>query len=168
MLSPQSYPVPRKINFCFVLYFISTFTATTTVFCGPGTISSVCHLSMLEDTIQNKNNSTIINRRDSISARKMNTTNNNNSSAIINDKIGGGSVNEKERRYSPDAHHHQHPSPSSSSTDSDNNDHIEVESSYNPLQHRSHLLHAIEGLNRYPNYLSRWKENDVEALEQEL
>jgi len=36
------------------------------------------------------------------------------------------------------------------------------------MQHRSHLLHAIEGLDRYPRYISRWKETDINSLEQAL
>jgi hypothetical protein len=30
---------------------------------------------------------------------------------------------------------------------------------------RAHLLHALEGLDRYPNYLNRWNERDMEELE---
>jgi hypothetical protein len=41
-------------------------------------------------------------------------------------------------------------------------------SSYSPSLHRSHLLHAIEGLDRYPNYLSRWSMEDAEKLERAL
>ena len=34
--------------------------------------------------------------------------------------------------------------------------------------HKSHLWHALEGLDRYPNYLSRWNEPDMLNLEEAL
>jgi hypothetical protein len=33
---------------------------------------------------------------------------------------------------------------------------------------RAHLLHALEGLDRYPNYLNRWNEKDITELELSL
>jgi hypothetical protein len=33
---------------------------------------------------------------------------------------------------------------------------------------QSHLLHAVEGLDRYPNYLNRWNERDIDELELSL
>ena len=33
---------------------------------------------------------------------------------------------------------------------------------------KAHLLHAIEGLDRYPNYLNRWNERDMDELELSL
>lgn len=33
---------------------------------------------------------------------------------------------------------------------------------------QSHLLHALEGLDRYPNYLNRWNERDIDELELSL
>ncbi|KAI2499731.1 procollagen-lysine 5-dioxygenase [Fragilaria crotonensis] len=32
----------------------------------------------------------------------------------------------------------------------------------------AHLLHALEGLDRYPNYLNRWNERDMDELELSL
>lgn len=32
----------------------------------------------------------------------------------------------------------------------------------------AHLLHALEGLDRYPNYLNRWNERDIDELELSL
>eukprot|EP00531_Pseudo-nitzschia_arenysensis_P012569 CAMPEP_0116137314 /NCGR_PEP_ID=MMETSP0329-20121206/12185_1 /TAXON_ID=697910 /ORGANISM="Pseudo-nitzschia arenysensis, Strain B593" /LENGTH=391 /DNA_ID=CAMNT_0003632227 /DNA_START=266 /DNA_END=1442 /DNA_ORIENTATION=+ len=92
----------------------------------------------------------------------MNLMNSTNTSAVDTaaDDVGGGRVNEKIRQYRPKSLKHDSNSVS-----------LPVEKServYNPLNHRSHLLHAIEGLHRYPNYLSRWNNGDVEALEQEL
>jgi hypothetical protein len=98
----------------------------------------------------------------------MNATKNNDSTVIDNDEVGGGSVNEKKRQYGPLSSSASSSSTTSTQRDIDSHKGSSTESSYNPLKHRSHLLHAIEGLNRYPNYLSRWKQNDVEALEQEL
>lgn len=88
----------------------------------------------------------------------------NTSSTIMKDEdnpeetvtIGGGSINEKERLYHRTSNKEQTPSSPLSL------------SAYDPSNHRSHLIHAIEGLNRYPNYLSRWQENDIRALETEL
>ena len=93
--------------------------------------------------------------------QKLNTT--DDSIDESDNGIGGGSVNEKKRQYRPKSRKQDGDPPSSfSSAD------IDKKSSYNPSNHRSHLLHVLEGLNRYPNYLSRWESDDVEALEQEL
>ena len=121
--------------------------AFSSAFHNAGTIvrSSLFYLSVLEDHIQSKNGTSVI-IEDGIIRRTANATH-NSTLYIPNDEIGGGGVNEKKRNYD------------SSSC---------PEQGYNPTSHRSHLLHAIEGLSRYPNYLSRWKSNDVDALEQEL
>jgi hypothetical protein len=104
-----------------------------------------------------------------ISGRKVNATNKKYSFITINDEIGGGSVNEKKRHYDPSSRQQDAKrSPSSNLTHRGSDIDENTERVYDPSNHRSHLLHAIEGLNRYPNYLSRWKNNDVEALEQEL
>jgi 2OG-Fe(II) oxygenase superfamily len=40
---------------------------------------------------------------------------------------------------------------------------------FDPIQYRSHLYHAIEGMHRYPNYLQRWQsESEMDALEAAL
>lgn len=42
-------------------------------------------------------------------------------------------------------------------------------SGYSPVNARSHLWHALEGLDRYPNYLNRWNDDrDLDALEHSL
>ncbi|KAG7368143.1 hypothetical protein IV203_030886 [Nitzschia inconspicua] len=74
---------------------------------------------------------------------------------IINN-VGGGAVNEKKRLYGEQ---------STEPLEAVQSDHPSLSSAYNPLQHRSHLFHAIEGLDRYPNYLSRWTENDIDQLQ---
>jgi hypothetical protein len=171
MLSLKLHSIPRMIN----LRRLFVFCFTTIAFCDAGSMirNSFCHLSGLEDTIQNTNG-TNIKTQDMISGRKVNATNNKYSFVNSNDEIGGGSVNEKKRHYDPKSRQQDTRSPSSSSssplssTQRDNNIHENTERVYNPSNHRSHLLHAIEGLNRYPSYLSRWENNDVEALEQEL
>jgi uncharacterized protein (UPF0305 family) len=75
-------------------------------------------------------------------------------------EVGGGAVNEKKRLY----YLNDLSSPRKLTTLDGGN--VNPSSpSYNPIEYRSHLLHAIEGLNRYPNYLSRWNEDDIESLE---
>jgi hypothetical protein len=66
--------------------------------------------------------------------------------------VGGGSINERERTGRVDG-----PSNGSSLT-----------STYSPTTARAHLWHALEGLHRYPNYLSRWSERDMDQLERAL
>lgn len=93
--------------------------------------------------------------------------------------IGGGAINERQRQYvnrSPGVkgqkspQHQQRPGVREEATPG--NPHpqkaLERESAYNPSRNRSHLFHAIEGLHRYPNYLSRWSLEDTESLEQAL
>ncbi|CAJ1943032.1 unnamed protein product [Cylindrotheca closterium] len=66
-------------------------------------------------------------------------------------KIGGGAINEKQRKFQqedgsiPETEH----------------------KTFNPAS-RSHLMHAIEGLDRYPAYLNRWSEDDILLLEESL
>ena len=85
--------------------------------------------------------------------------------------IGGGDINEKKRLYGRKSLQQDKGIPLSppqvdkaNKKSADNSE----SSFYDPVQHRSHLFHAIEGLNRYPNYLSRWNEKDVETLERAL
>ena len=94
---------------------------------------------------------------------KMNASNISSLDGTDDDVVGGGRVNEKKRVYQPKSHHDD-ASSNHQSINSDKNS----EPAYNPSNHRSHLLHALEGLHRYPNYLSRWNNDDVEALEEEL
>ena len=66
--------------------------------------------------------------------------------------IGGGAVNEKKRNFGK------------ASQDPDN---VGV-SAFDPIHSRSHLYHALEGLDRYPQYLGRWPETDMDKLEKAL
>lgn len=77
-----------------------------------------------------------------------------------------GAINEKQRRYGID----NKPLTCKASSDENNNDSTLLSSSnYDPLHIRSHLYHTLEGLDRYPNYLSRWNnENDIQKLEDTL
>ena len=62
--------------------------------------------------------------------------------------VGGTAVNEKTRSNAPAA--------------SDTG-------GFDPIGVKAHLQHAIEGLERYPRYLSRWNsEQDIDRLEQAL
>jgi hypothetical protein len=63
--------------------------------------------------------------------------------------VGGGAINEKKRNLAQSTMQEQE----------------EPLSGYAPDQKRSHLWHALEGLDRYPNYLSRWSEEDIDRLE---
>jgi hypothetical protein len=69
--------------------------------------------------------------------------------------LGKGEINEKTRFFGKP--HMQHPRTTSEH--------------YNPKENLSHLLHAIVGLDRYPNYLLRWTQNeekDIAAVEEAL
>jgi hypothetical protein len=69
--------------------------------------------------------------------------------------IGGGAVNEKVRTQgSQDGTKDLLDNPNSSG--------------FNPSNSRAHLFHALEGLDRYPNYLARWNESDINCLENAL
>lgn len=71
------------------------------------------------------------------------------------EKIGGGAINEKIRTYNPSK-------PSDQST-------TLFSGGWDPTQNISQFLHAIVGLDRYPNYLSRFQNvQDVVALENAL
>lgn len=80
-------------------------------------------------------------------------------------KIGGGCINEKERNYGK-----QRQGLHKETDDSSQN--VEMsESNFDPQSKLPHLLHALVGLERYPNYISRWNynlEKDVERLERAL
>jgi hypothetical protein len=91
-------------------------------------------------------------------------------------RLGGGSVNERPRRRRVEGvetgattttvNHDLRPA----HDDDDNTNHdATTESHYDPLRHKTHLWHALEGLDRYPNYLSRWNdESDILRLERAL
>lgn len=71
--------------------------------------------------------------------------------------IGGGAINEKPRTYQS----------FQTSTHDDCTD--TGSGSWNPEREVAHMLHAVVGLDRYPNYLSRFNNiADIEALENAL
>lgn len=72
--------------------------------------------------------------------------------------IGGGAINEKKRSFG---------SPADGAYADDEKDKL-ADSDFDPILRKSHLFHSIEGLDRYPNYLSRWNENDIDLLEEAL
>ena len=75
--------------------------------------------------------------------------------------IGGGAINEKPRLY-------QHPSGCAGTKNHDMKD-SSTAGSWNPRDNLSHMMHALVGLDRYPNYLSRFKdESDMDLLEHAL
>ena len=170
MLFLKPHPIWRRsyLRRVLVFYFLSSLTPSASYDAGATIGSFLSYLLVSEESIQNTKgeNSKAL---DTMFDRNVNAT--NDSLNTSNEQIGGGSVNEKERHYRPKSGPKNGISPSSSSptpTPCHNNGLENVEVDYNPSSHRSHLLHAIEGLDRYPNYLSRWKKSDVEALEQEL
>jgi hypothetical protein len=71
--------------------------------------------------------------------------------------LGGGAVNEKKRQHEI--------APSSSSPLAET---VASSSKYDPSTHRAHLFHTLEGMDRYPNYLSRWSLDDMSQLEDAL
>lgn len=77
--------------------------------------------------------------------------------------MGGGAINETPR-VTKTTSHSGSTSTSTSSTSTQSHTH------YDPRQHQAHLLHSIMGLDRYPNYLSRWSSNmeDIDKLQEAL
>lgn len=74
------------------------------------------------------------------------------------EQLGGGAINEKQRTFQ------QHKNNVVSGT-SNNND---KEDTWDPSNNLSHMLHALVGLDRYPNYLSRLNNDDVISIERAL
>mmetsp|Transcript_10845 Transcript_10845/g.24324 ORF Transcript_10845/g.24324 Transcript_10845/m.24324 type:complete len:409 (+) Transcript_10845:46-1272(+) len=75
------------------------------------------------------------------------------SSSTMNDpwaSVGGGAVNEKTRTYQK------------------HEESYAIKDRFQPSTNKAHLWHSLEGLERYPNYLSRWQEDDMISLEQAL
>ena len=71
--------------------------------------------------------------------------------------LGGGAINEKKRLYKEDGEGEEY-----AKLEEQNS------SSFRPSTTRSHLWHALEGMDRYPNYLSRWSSDDMDRLEDSL
>ena len=173
IISGKIHPVLPRINVLplFIFCCLSSFTAT--VYCDPRTLirSGAFHFPVSADKFRNRTVKAL-ETQGIASVRKMDGAV-NNSSVVPSDEIGGGRVNEKERQYrSGSQKQHKNSSPLTScstvSSQRDDGTNPNFEPAYDPSNHRSHLLHAIEGLNRYPNYLSRWKCDDVDALEEGL
>ena len=81
----------------------------------------------------------------------------NNSSAQQKDLIGGGAINEKPRLY-----------PNRQTSEHDEGDGRGI-NGWNPSANLSHLLHALVGLDRYPNYLGRFRDlADIDLVENAL
>lgn len=70
--------------------------------------------------------------------------------------VGGGAINEKARSYGLE--------------DIEKKQYSAGKTNFDPKGKPSHLLHAIHGLDRYPNYLSRWNYeiDDIDRLESAL
>ena len=78
--------------------------------------------------------------------------------------IGGGAINEKERTFTKSG---DPPGESNMDIDGGNSSEQSNRSGFDPNS-LSHALHALAGLDRYPNYLSRWAHEDVDRLEESL
>jgi len=82
--------------------------------------------------------------------------------------IGGGAINEKERNYGKLALEERVTSVGVTASALDRgseSDSRSCNSRYMPRSILSHSLHALAGLDRYPMYLSRWNEKDIDELE---
>jgi len=107
--------------------------------------------------------------------------------ADTNFVIGGGAINEKKRFYSGDDAEGRRNGNGNLSTSqrvvdvNGNNSTGETDdheagdevitkrpSNYDPSNVVSHMLHTFAGLDRYPNYLSRWSMDDIDTLEDSL
>jgi len=91
-----------------------------------------------------------------------NTTMNNQEQKEHPDSVGGGAINEKIRTYDETAGQSTH------AKNSTQQQITTTTTTYNPSSVPSHLYHALEGLDRYPNYLHRWNMSDIDRLEQSL
>jgi len=77
--------------------------------------------------------------------------------------VGGGSINEKKRYFGLERKH-----PPGEELEEEVGQGESNKSNFDPQSETAHLLHALVGLERYPNYISRWSYNlvqDVEKLE---
>ena len=84
-------------------------------------------------------------------------------------RMGGGAINEKPRRGTTLHHQQQQQPPHRESSLPQQPQQEPRTHGFDPQTHQAHLYHALEGLHRYPNYLSRFSdESDLDALEQAL
>ena len=80
------------------------------------------------------------------------------------DDVVDGAINEKKRLYDPDNPKMTHPlHPLNNNINISHNN--KFKSNFHASQNIPHHLHAMIGLDRYPNYLSRWSMEDIEELE---
>ena len=79
--------------------------------------------------------------------------------------IGGGAINEKERTYTKPGDPQD--AADMSVTEGPVGERSSESNGFDPSS-LSHALHALAGLDRYPNYLSRWSNEDVDQLEESL
>jgi len=108
------------------------------------------------------------NKRNIVRRFLSSTTTSSSNSTNMNDKeqqdhpngVGGGAINEKIRTYDETT--------GNTTTTSTTSSPQQSKSTYNPSQIPSHLYHALEGLDRYPNYLHRWNLPDIDRLEESL
>jgi len=78
--------------------------------------------------------------------------------------VGGGAINEKQRLYQQSSKH----TTTNNDDSTGNNDSTNNDTSWNPNEHLSHILHALVGLDRYPHYLNRISDIDTLSLEHAL
>ena len=87
-----------------------------------------------------------------------------NSHSVENKKavVGGGAINEKERFFGKKR--------TNNDNSSDGRGETSGKTNFDPQRIPAHLFHALEGLQRYPNYLSRWNYDleDADRLEAAL
>jgi len=81
--------------------------------------------------------------------------------------LGGGAVNEKKRTHRVEGRLYRQrgesPPPGKTTTptsDRQQQSQSRVDAAFDPVRCKSHLWHALEGLDRYPNYLSRFADDD--------
>ena len=97
-------------------------------------------------------------KRDSASGATMSSQ-----SGERGDVVGGGAINEKERKFGG---RHKNTVGEKGEADGDGGVLATLPTSgYDPSSILSHTLHALAGMDRYPNYLSRWNDDDIGRLE---
>ena len=81
--------------------------------------------------------------------------------------IGGGAINEKERLFAKGRDTDEVMSSRAAAADDSTRPTCAGNISFDPNS-LSHSLHAAVGMDRYPNYLSRWAFDDIDQLEASL
>jgi hypothetical protein len=93
--------------------------------------------------------------------------------SVGNMDVGGGAINEKQRKFQQqgdgdDAEHQDSSLLLLVDPKGSRENGISLPPSYDPVHARSHLQHSLEGLDRYPNYLSRYSLEQMDSLEDAL